>query len=233
MKKKFLILGLSLLFNGAIFGISSTSPSSQDFSEIQNVKRRQSHCNKHHKNTSKSCCCRGPRGHTGQTGATGPTGATGLSLTNFISLYTLNSDGEQVAIGDAVPFDHISTNEGSITSTSTTTITITEAGTYNVTFGIATIGFSDVRANLQSFTLEKNGVAVPGGTYNNALTAGLSGLTIDIVITPIDVMRSPGATLQVIYTFGVLNPSQIQVGEFGASNDPAATTAFIEVHQIL
>ena len=56
MKKKILILGLSLLFNGAIFGTSSISPSSQDLSGVQNVDafdpliRRQSHCSKNHRN---------------------------------------------------------------------------------------------------------------------------------------------------------------------------------------
>ena len=174
----------------------------------------------------------GPTGVTGPTGATGSTGATGFSLTNFISLYTLNSDGATVTLNGSVPFNHTSAQEGSITSPTHTTITISQPGTYKVSFGIATISNSESDSSLESFTLQKNDVAIQGGTYNNAFTAGLSGLTIDIVITSLDL--KPTATLKVVYTFGVNSSPLITAGgTVPELNDPAATAAYIEVHQIL
>jgi hypothetical protein len=166
----------------------------------------------------------GPAGPAGSQGPTGPAGAAAPS--NFVFLYVLQGDNLTVLPNGMVSFLHTSSQNGSIECTSPDTIVITQPGTYQVTFGVGALDAS------LSFTLEKNGLPIRGGTHNGGNVFGISGLTIDVVITDEDL--NPSAKLNLVFTHGSGSniDDSTNIGIHGC-DDPNATTAFIKVHQIL
>jgi hypothetical protein len=236
MKKFFLIiLGLVCILDASIHGAPSPEKRNNEKRSLIDPLISRSHYFQYQKQRTKekSAFFRGPIGPIGLQGPAGSVGPQGLpgpagaaAPSSFISLYALQGDNMTVMPQGTVSFLHMSTQHGSIEFASPDRIVITQPGTYQVTFGIGTLDTS------LSFTLEKNGFPISGATHNGGNVFGLSGLKIDVVITEEDL--HPAAQLSLVFTYGSgsnINDST-SIGIHG-SDDPNATAAFIEVHQIL
>jgi hypothetical protein len=244
--KKFLllILGLSLLLEPAIYGADKTSLLQKMSDENQYLFdpliRQQNHRSKHRdlKKSEITCLkCRkgrtGPSGPVGPAGVTGPTGPAGpLAIPNFISLFVLQGDFETVELNDPISFTNTSAQNGSITlSPDGKTVTISESGIYKVSFGVACVGGEvGIKSNGtdNTFSLQLNGSSITGAAYNTGDTDGLSGLTIDINISPSNLP----AKLQVVYTFTDEDETEVTLS-VNQVDDLTVTAAYLEIHQIM
>lgn len=122
----------------------------------------------------------GPTGATGATGVTGATGATGLISDTFVNAY--KTDAQTVAINSPILFNQVSVIVGGISYNPLNGVfTVSSAGNYFVTFGVAATG---------DIGMDVNGVVVPVSSLN------ISGM-IDTVTFMLNVPTAP-SSLRVI-----------------------------------
>jgi hypothetical protein len=116
----------------------------------------------------------GTDGTDGADGATGPAGPTGPTAPLEYA-YVYNTSAETVAIGAAVTFDSNGEMTSGIThGAGTGPITLTDAGTYRVSFSASTVGPSQMG-------LFVDGTAVLGSTYGSG--AGTQQNTGEVIVT--------------------------------------------------
>lgn len=161
---------------------------------------------------AESKCHEPKRGPPGPQGEQGPAGPAGPTLSTFISLYALEQ--QTIPVGNPILFNAVSAQNGPIIwpGANNGEIIITQAGTYQITFGTQPIFNARI-------SLTINNVIVPGGTQSVDISLPFSGLTLDVVVPA-------NATISLVNTG--TSPITLQ----SAGPDPDATIAFIEIHQI-
>jgi hypothetical protein len=110
----------------------------------------------------------GATGAAGAAGAAGPAGATGATGPGGSSEYgyVYNTSGQTVAIGGAITFDSSGVLAGIVHAPGSATITIVNAGTYEVTFSVSSTG------EPYQVGMHIDGTLVPGSDYGTAAATG-------------------------------------------------------------
>lgn len=115
----------------------------------------------------------GPTGPTGITGATGATGATGTAPI-VSALYATNIPVQTPAAAAALTFDTnvIIEGTGVTHAEGSSNITLTESGTYLVSYSVSATSAADVATPLTvSVQLNQNGTEVPGSRTTATIAA--------------------------------------------------------------
>ncbi len=125
----------------------------------------------------------GPTGATGATGATGPQGPAGADGTNGLASYggvystdvtpvALTTTATNLTLGTPLPLSNVTTG--------TNSVTVANAGTYEIDYGVRGSVTPDATVTL---SVQQNGVDIPQSVVSKPFTTTVDGLSNRTIVT--------------------------------------------------
>ncbi|MFV0393833.1 MAG: BclA C-terminal domain-containing protein [Coprobacillaceae bacterium] len=159
----------------------------------------------------------GPTGGTGATGATGPTGVTGVTgatgatgAANGLNAYggLYNTTGSTITLLLGIPSQIPFSNNMSLlnTTTGTNTLTVTNAGIYELNYGLVA---SVALATTLTVAVRLGGVNIASATMSKALAATTTEETSGTVILSLAAGSRLDLAISALIGVGVTLPSNV------------------------